>query len=229
MHHLEDSSSDWEDLLARDDGLTEEDLVELRSHLSESIRDLVRVGLSDEEATLVALRRLGDPTALAVEYVKVSPGVRMTGHLYWAALGFVGFSIALGSVRLLSHAGTWMMRGTGSVEGWFLGLGFAALTFLFLAVVQTARVPHGRVARTVAWLVTRAQERPLATAHAAFSALAGLTILDYFATGFIWSIAWPDGYVARGALEAVLATGVPIGLFLLTGYLSRKFRSIAWS
>lgn len=222
MSELTDPLSAWEGLLVRAGSVPEDELAELRSHLAESISDLVRVGLSEEEATLIAIRRMGDPAALAAEYFKVIPGVALTDRLYWGALGLVGFSIALGAVRLLSHAGTWFMRGHGPADPWFMGLGFFGISLLFLSVARTTLAPHGRIASAVKMAVTRAQERPVATAHLAFSALAGLTILDYFARGFIWSIAWPDGYAVRSLLEAVLTTGVPIGLFLLTGYLNRS-------
>lgn len=221
MCELGDPRSEWENDLRRSKNLTREDLAELQSHIDDSIQELVGLGLSREEATILALRRVGDPTALASEFTKVGPGDTLRDRLYWAAVGLVGFSIAVGVVRLLSHLGTWMALGGGSEKTWFMGLGMTGLGFLFLSVIRAARAPYGRMARTLHWMLEWAQRRPLRSAHLAFSALAGLTILDHFATGFVWRLTWPDGYAAIGALEAMVATAVPVALLLLTGHLSK--------
>lgn len=114
MSELERWMSAWRQSLVRSDALTADDVRELDGHLSDSVADLTRVGLSQEEATLVALRRLGDPTALALEYRKASPASAWGRRWYWMTAGFLGFSLAMASVRSLAHLGAWLTLGTGA-------------------------------------------------------------------------------------------------------------------
>lgn len=71
MFDLEASVRTWTDGLRLRGAFRSEDIVELESHLREEIDGLVKVGLSAEEAFLVAEHRIGRPDALAAEYAKV--------------------------------------------------------------------------------------------------------------------------------------------------------------
>lgn len=71
MFDLEKSVRAWTDGLRSRRAFRDEDIVELESHLREEVEGLVKLGLSGEEAFLVAERRVGRPEALAAEYAKV--------------------------------------------------------------------------------------------------------------------------------------------------------------
>jgi len=71
MFDLEKSVRAWTDGLRSRGAFRAEDVVELESHLREEIDGLAKLGLSGEEAFLVAERRVGRPEALAAEYAKV--------------------------------------------------------------------------------------------------------------------------------------------------------------
>ncbi|MFT4109832.1 permease prefix domain 1-containing protein [Propionicimonas sp.] len=60
----------WRRYLAADRSLATADLDELESHLRDRIDDLEAVGLSDEEAFLIAVRRLGRVDELSREYAR---------------------------------------------------------------------------------------------------------------------------------------------------------------
>lgn len=71
MFDLEKSVRTWTDGLRARKAFRDEDIVELESHLREEIDGLAKLGLSGEEAFLVAEHRIGRPEALAAEYAKV--------------------------------------------------------------------------------------------------------------------------------------------------------------
>jgi len=71
MFDLEASVRAWTDGLRLRGAFRSEDIVELEGHLREEVDGLVKVGLSTEEAFLVAEHRIGRPDALAAEYAKV--------------------------------------------------------------------------------------------------------------------------------------------------------------
>ena len=71
MFDLEKSVRAWSDGLRARKAFRDEDIVELESHLREEIDGLAKLGLSGEEAFLVAEHRIGRPEALAAEYAKV--------------------------------------------------------------------------------------------------------------------------------------------------------------
>ncbi len=51
---------------------TSDDILELKSHLSENVRELKRNDLDDEEAFIIAKKRLGKEEMLSIEYNKVN-------------------------------------------------------------------------------------------------------------------------------------------------------------
>ena len=69
---------------------------ELEAHLAESVDDLRTRGLNEEEAFLLAVRRLGDLDALRVEFGKVEQGSRALE---------IGIAVLLGALLLPALAG----------------------------------------------------------------------------------------------------------------------------
>ena len=67
---LEESIGEWRAYLRRRKAIHKVDIEELEDHLRSQIRGLVDAGLSDEEAFLVAVKRIGDLDALSREFAR---------------------------------------------------------------------------------------------------------------------------------------------------------------
>lgn len=67
---LEESISEWRAYLRRRQAIHTVDVQELEDHLRTQIRGLVEAGLSDDEAFLVAVKRIGDLDALSREFAR---------------------------------------------------------------------------------------------------------------------------------------------------------------
>ena len=79
MFALNASVRAWTDDLRSQGAFRAEDVVELETHLREEIDGLVKVGLSEEEAFLVAERRVGMPGMLAREFARKKGGTPWRG------------------------------------------------------------------------------------------------------------------------------------------------------
>lgn len=77
----------WRQYLSRSPSYRAENLEELESHLRDSVTTLERRGLSDEEAFLIATRRVGPSRALEPEFAKVNGKEVWLGRLLWMLLG----------------------------------------------------------------------------------------------------------------------------------------------
>lgn len=94
---LNDSIQRWKTTLASAPSLRPEDLAELESHLRESTRQLQADGLNEEEAFLIAVRRLGNERELAREFAKLTPRCEIIGRPEpCASLGETGPVMDLG-------------------------------------------------------------------------------------------------------------------------------------
>ncbi len=72
MFDLELNIGSWSDYLRSSGNLDEEDVIELESHLREQIDELIENGLSEEEAFLIGVKRLGNVNLISKEYSKVN-------------------------------------------------------------------------------------------------------------------------------------------------------------
>ncbi len=72
MFDLELNITSWCDYLRASGKLSEDDVVELDNHLRDLVDELTEGGLSDDEAFLIAVKRLGNVTYLSEEYSKVN-------------------------------------------------------------------------------------------------------------------------------------------------------------
>lgn len=87
---LQRSVTDFVQRIRFTGGLTESDVSELETHLIDSVDGLTSSGLSEEEAFLIATRRLGPSDDISREYRKVNPGL-LTDRI-WAYM-LLGFSL----------------------------------------------------------------------------------------------------------------------------------------
>jgi hypothetical protein len=95
MFVLEESVTLWRERITRSGAIHDEELAELESHLRDQIEDLTGRGLREEEAFLVASRRLGDTSELVREYAKVYPGRVWGERLFWMLAGYLFIGLLL--------------------------------------------------------------------------------------------------------------------------------------
>jgi len=77
----------WKEELAQSPAFSKQDLDELEGHLNDSLVELQRRGLSQEEPLTIATRRLGSVPTLEREYGRVNHSALWTDRLLWMVLG----------------------------------------------------------------------------------------------------------------------------------------------
>lgn len=117
---LEKSVSRWRATFDADQGISADALDELEIHLRDSMEQLEEARLTQEEAFLVAARRVGSADALEPEYARVSPQTAWVRPLFWMTLGVVVFSTAVGLTAAIGRlaslgAAAWMPVGSASL------------------------------------------------------------------------------------------------------------------
>lgn len=88
--------ANWRNHAAQEDSIGAQQLAELESHLLDSVDQLRETGLNDEEAFLIASRRLGRLQELAIEYRAADPGLQWRKRLTWMLAGVVLHTIIQG-------------------------------------------------------------------------------------------------------------------------------------
>lgn len=99
--NLDQSISNYINLISNQGSITRSDAAELSGHLYDATEALIKQGLSAEESFLIACKRLGNETLLAEEYSKVNTSVKT--NRIWAYL-FVGFNLFSGLWSLVIMA-----------------------------------------------------------------------------------------------------------------------------
>jgi hypothetical protein len=128
MFDLSKSSDQWREHLRRGGGCSEDDIAELEEHLHEEMKSLEKLGLSKDEAFLVAARRLGQVDLLAEEFKKVNVQAMSFARLRWMAVGVLAY--LLGEKLLFI---TYQTIATLSASAGLSGYGFAAAGFTLSA------------------------------------------------------------------------------------------------
>ena len=138
---------DWVNRLKSEDSLTEADIVELESHLRDIMDDLTENGLSEEEAFIIASRRMGTILQWEEEYRQENNSILQTRKsviilsgvlFYFIFYYFVAFSSKSLFVILLKSseygilAVEWTLRYI--VASYFLGI------VLFIAIYRSEKI-----------------------------------------------------------------------------------------
>ena len=108
MFDLETAIADWKQSLVMRDSFSSDDISELESHLRDCVSSLSSMGLSGEEAFLIAQRRVGQPSELDAEFAKESSSTRWVHRGKWMCIGVLMLilvrsigSLLFGTVRLV--------------------------------------------------------------------------------------------------------------------------------
>lgn len=147
----------WRTAMLRSSAVTEADADELEEHLRDQVADLAAAGLSDEEAFLIAVRRLGQVDALTAEYARehgdrlwkqlVTPASapdRDPRNSVWVMIAFSAVAIVLlHTARLLAMNEATEYPPTS--QWFFRSLGLFVLPVLAAYFAYTRRASRARV------------------------------------------------------------------------------------
>lgn len=138
----------WRRALTQSPAMQGEDLDELESHLRDAVGDLKTRGLSEEEAALIAARRLGWVETLSREFGKVNVAVVWRDRAVWMLAGMllmtVGWDLSGLIASTLTYVGS-LTEPSGISLGWFsvaarmLTLGSVVTLFWLLTTGKLAR------------------------------------------------------------------------------------------
>jgi hypothetical protein len=86
----------WRENLAQSSAFRDENLNELESHLRDSIATLQSGALSDEEAFVIAIKRIGSAGALEQEFGKMNRNALWLERLLWMLIGVQAWMLVNG-------------------------------------------------------------------------------------------------------------------------------------
>jgi hypothetical protein len=150
LHTLDSRIAHWRSVVGRGAAVEADDLDELESHLREQAAELVAAGLDEEEAFLIAVKRLGQVDALTAEFARehsdrlwkqlvLAP--EETGDRRRGVIPLVAFALTAAILIQLGRFGAELSADTGSAS-WFLrDLGLFVLPVLIGYLVYLRRVP----------------------------------------------------------------------------------------
>lgn len=101
MSDLNERIHAWHESISHCEQLQKDDVDELEDHVRHSVSELTAVGLSDEEAFLLAIRRMGTTDAIAAEFAKVNRMSIWLGRLQWMWGGYILGTVFLRSIPIL--------------------------------------------------------------------------------------------------------------------------------
>ena len=105
MSDIEHRIENWRDELSQAESLTPDDLAELESHLRDTIDQVRELGLSVDEAFVVATCRLGEIDSLRREFHKTNGAYVWPRRVFWMLLGYVSLWTLGKSVNLVATLG----------------------------------------------------------------------------------------------------------------------------
>ncbi|MDB6171597.1 MAG: hypothetical protein JWL59_908 [Chthoniobacteraceae bacterium] len=144
----------WREKLVHSPVFRDGNLDELESHLSDSIEDLQSRGLTEEEAFMVAIKRLGTADALAAEFKKINPHAIWFERLVWMLIGLQAWELVLRCIQAVANGAVLFAISEGGFD--FAAHGVALPTVFFASANLLA------VAGSLAlcwWLLTSKRPR----------------------------------------------------------------------
>lgn len=193
--HLESEIAQWR-ALVEDAAIGGRDVEELESHLRDQIADLQEVGLADDEAFLIAVKRMGSADDLSREFGRENGGV------LWRQL-------------VMSAGG----QGDRSDRGWLEAIGFAVAAAVTL---QIARVASGFPDDASMWLVRSVSLIVLPFLAGYFVRRRGLSVRRSLLTAAPFAVAaivvnvypFTDG----SSTELLVAAHLPVALWFVVAW-----------
>lgn len=94
----------WRANLAQSPALRDENLYELETHLRDLVGELETRGLSQEEAFIVATRRIGKSSSLENEFSKVNSNAIWIDRVLWMLIGLQVWGLVSAAVGSVSNS-----------------------------------------------------------------------------------------------------------------------------
>ncbi|HAO77849.1 MAG TPA: hypothetical protein DCQ92_02515 [Verrucomicrobia subdivision 3 bacterium] len=124
----------WQQELAAQPDLTPDVRRELETHLRDTVAELQRRGLKEEESFWLACRRVGQPQQLGEEFVKTDPANVWRERVLWMAISLVGSYVFMTWKDLLAG---WMNQSSWTE--------FFYLIPLFVFIASVVMIRRGRI------------------------------------------------------------------------------------
>ncbi|HML73059.1 MAG TPA: permease prefix domain 1-containing protein [Anaerohalosphaeraceae bacterium] len=105
MFQLEIAIENWKQQLLQHQTMTAADIEELQIHLLEEMDALTATGLNQEEAFLIASRRIGNPNDISCEFAKINHGVIWKNRFFWMIIGILILQIFSSCAVFLARGG----------------------------------------------------------------------------------------------------------------------------
>jgi hypothetical protein len=195
---LEEQIDQWRSYLRRRQAIHAVDIAELEDHLREQIATLVDAGLADDEAFLVAVKRMGDLDALSREFA------REHSERLWKQLVLVGPDPE--------------EPGAGARTDAIVAFSLAVAAAVAVKVPTLFGIDldedGGFYARNASLFVL-----PLLTAYFAWKRRLGTTTVGWLVAAFVAAGVFANVYpfTPEGYTETLTALHLPIALWLVVG------------
>lgn len=129
MFELEQAIQEWKTCISRIETMRSYDAEELEQHLRDSIADLIRNGLSEHEAFLIATKRVGEPETLGREFGKVNSGFVWGQRMFWMLSGVLFFEVVQFSISAIASVAQLLTTFAGG-DGTAIGAASVGMTLL---------------------------------------------------------------------------------------------------
>lgn len=141
MFELDRELEAWKQNLVGNDAVNDSQALELEAHLLDQIAELKRAGLSNREAFLVGVDRLGHPSDLQREFEKVNGSLRLRNRALWMLAGYLAvtlFGAVISAFVAVAATGMAVAGVAGNVTGMVLVL-LMAIGWIGLPVLAYRR------------------------------------------------------------------------------------------
>jgi len=208
--NLNAAMQNWRGELAAQSSLALEARRELETHLCDTVAELRRRGLNDEESFWLARRRVGQPAELGEEFGKADPARVWRERVLWMAVALFAMLLWQGLSAGVRMA---VCPPINPMESWLRGLAVILLTYLPVVWLAVS-VARGRfITKLMAWRsIIRSRRRFLGVACCSVLAIetfeiammrvngvaSGVPLWDYLKATFLRqaALAWPAMLIA---------------------------------
>jgi len=206
----------WRENLGQSPAFRSENLLELEAHLRDSVAALQRHGLSEEEAFLVAGRRIGRPDMLQQQFGKLNVGKVWAERIVWMLIGvqlwMLAGAICSTATLLFYNLSTVYVGGQVGADRTFYAIAGQVLCWALLALAGLWL--WKLLPKRSAWLDgiwSQSLAKPFTTVAAIF---VSIIVVRIFGT-FLWAgvlSAEAIRYDTRNLLFTVISAAIPVAL-----------------
>lgn len=153
---LNNAIGKWRARLAAEEGMREDVLRELESHLRDGVEVWRGKGLSEEEAFWVAARRIGQAREISAEFAKAEPLNVWRTRLFWMLVGIISMNLLSDFTQIVVFAAQRIAQAT-QAEGtelahWFQIARLVTPLALCVLALWILRGGADRWSSRLAWL-----------------------------------------------------------------------------